>query len=69
MLNVIQGLTTSQVNGIIRKEKNIEDANDDELVHISSGVVSKVNRIGKYFYNTMRDIVEKTYRGTFHLQY
>ena len=47
----------------------MEDANDDHLVLSSSGVVMKVNRRGKEFYNAMRDIVERTNRHNFHLQY
>jgi hypothetical protein len=31
--------------------------------------VLEVNERGKNFYKTMRDIVERTYRRTFHLQY
>jgi hypothetical protein len=31
--------------------------------------VLEVNERGKNFYKTMRDIVEQTYRHTFHLQY
>ena len=50
-------------------EKNMEDANDDQLVLSSSGVVLEVNRRGKEFYNTMRGIVERTYMCTFNLQY
>ena len=42
---------------------------DDMLVLSSSGEVLQVNERGKCFYNTMRDIVERTYRRTFHLQY
>ena len=47
----------------------MEYANYYQLVLSSSGVVLEVNRRGKDFYNTMRDIVERTYICTFHLQY
>ena len=67
MLNILQGLTTTEVNVIIRK-KFMDDANDDQLVLSSFRVVLEVNRRGKQFYNNMRDIVERTYRHTFHLQ-
>ena len=46
----------------------MEDENDDQLVLSSSGVVVEVNIRGKEFYNTMRDIVERTYKVcTFHI--
>ena len=45
MLNVMQGLIATEVNGIIKKI--MEDANDDQLVLISSGVMLEVNRRGK----------------------
>ena len=64
----MHGLTTIEVNGIIRK-KIMEYSNDDQLVLSSSGVVLEVNRREKQFYNTMRDKVERTYMRTFHLQY
>jgi hypothetical protein len=32
-------------------------------------VVLEVNERGKLFYRSLRDIVERTYRCTFHLQY
>ena len=61
MLNVMQGLTTTEVNVIIRKQI-MDNANDDQLVLSSFGVVLEVNRRGKEFYNTMTDIVkERTY--------
>ena len=47
----------------------MEDSNDDQLVLSSSRVVLEFNRRGKEYYNTMRDIVERTYKRTFHLQY
>ena len=68
MLNVVQGLTTTEVNVIIRK-KIMDDANDDQLVLSSFRVVLEVNRRGKQFYNNMRDIVERTCRHTFHSKY
>ena len=52
-----------------KKIKIIEDVNDDELVLSSSRVVLEVNERGENFYKTMRDIVEQTYRRSFHLQY
>ena len=52
-----------------KKIKIIEDVNDDELVLSSFGVVLKVSERGENFYKTMRDIVEQTYRRTFHLEY
>lgn len=47
--------------------KNVND--DDMLVRNSSGEVLQVNKRDKCSYNTMRDIMEWTYRHTFHLQY
>jgi hypothetical protein len=48
----------------------MKDVNDDELVLSSSRVVLEVNEGGgKNFYKTMRDIVERMYRHSFHLQY
>jgi hypothetical protein len=47
----------------------MKDVNDDELVLSSSRVVLEVNDKGKIFYKTMRDIVERTYICSFHLQY
>jgi hypothetical protein len=41
-----------------KKIKIIEDVNGDELVYSSYGVVLEVNKMGKNFYKTMRDIVE-----------
>ena len=50
--------------------KFVNDVNIDEtLVLSSSREVLEVNEREKYFYKTMRDIVERTYRHTFHLQY
>ena len=45
----------------------MEDANDDQLVLISYGVVLEVNRRGKEYYNTMRDIAERMHICTFHI--
>jgi hypothetical protein len=42
---------------------------DDILVPSSSRVVLEVNERDNFFYRTLRDIVERTYRHTFHLQY
>jgi len=39
------------------------------LVLSSSGVVLEINQKGGNFYRTMRNIVERTYRCTFQLQY
>ena len=48
----------------------MKDMNDnDTLVLSSSGEVLQVNERGKYSYNTIRDIMERTHRYTFHLQY
>lgn len=48
----------------------MKDLNDDDtLVLSSSREVLQFNERGNCFYNTMRDIVERTYRHTFHLQY
>ena len=48
----------------------MKDANDDDTLILSSfGEVLQVNERRKYFYNTMRDIVERTYIRTFHLHY
>ena len=47
MLNVMEGLTTTKVNVIIRRRKNMEDANDDQLVLSLCVVVLEVNRRGK----------------------
>jgi hypothetical protein len=43
--------------------------NDHVLVLISSGVVLEVIEREKLFYRTLRDLVERTYRHTFNLQY
>ena len=47
----------------------MKDVNDDDMVLSSSRVVLVVNERDNFFYKTMRDIVERTYRHTFHLQY
>ena len=52
-----------------KKIKIIRDINDDELVLNSSGVVLEVNAMREFFYKTMRNIVERTYKRNFHLQY
>ena len=41
---------------------------DDMLVLSSSREVLQVNQREKCFYNTIRDIVERTFMQTFHLQ-
>ena len=43
----------------------MEDANDDEFVLSSFGVVLEVNKRGTNLNKTMRDIVERNYRRTF----
>jgi hypothetical protein len=53
-----------------KRTKFLKDVKDDDnLVISSTGVVLEVNERGKLFYKTLRDIVERTYRHTFHLQY
>ena len=48
----------------------MKDVNvDDTLILSSYGVVLQFYERGKCFYNTKRDIVERTYIYTFHLQY
>ena len=47
--------------------KGVSD--DDTSLLSSSGEVLQVNEMDKRFCNTMRDIVKKTYRCTFHLKY
>ena len=54
---------------LCKKKQIMDDLNDDELVLSSFGVVLEVNERGKNFYKIMRDIVERTYRCTFHLKY
>jgi hypothetical protein len=51
------------------ENKNYRRCKDDELVLSSFGVMLEVNERVEIFYKTMRDIVERTYRRTFHLQY
>jgi hypothetical protein len=58
-----------QRNVVLRKKNIIEYVNDDELLLSSSRVVLEVSEREYLFYKTMRDIVERTYRQTFHLQY
>ena len=57
------------MNVVLRKEKKIEHANENELLLSSSGVVLEVNESGKKFYKSLRDLVERMYRHSFHLQY
>ena len=47
MFNVLQGPTTQKRNVVLRKEKKIEHANENELFLSSSGVVLEVNERGK----------------------
>jgi hypothetical protein len=48
----------------------LKDVKDDyNLVINSTGVLLEVNERGKLFYKTFRDIVERTYRHTFHSHY
>ena len=52
------------------KDKNLKDLNHDETLVLSSfREVFQVNKWGIFFYKTMMNIVERTYRHTFHLQY
>jgi hypothetical protein len=45
----------------------MKDVNDDDMLVLSSfEEVLQVNEKEKYFYNTMRNIVERTYRRTLH---
>lgn len=51
-----------------KKIKIVNDVNDDETLVLNSyREVLEVNERGKCSYKTMRDIVERTYRHTFHL--
>ena len=51
-----------------KKIKIVKDVNDDETLVLNlAGEVLQVNERVKCFYNIMRDIVERTYRRTFHL--
>ena len=68
MFNVLQGPTTQKMNVVLRKKK-IEHANENELLLSSSGVVLEVNERVKNFYKSLRDLVERMYRHSFHLQY
>ena len=53
-----------------KKIKIVKDVNDDETpVLNSSKDMLEVNERGKCFYKTIANIVERTYRCTFHLQY
>ena len=47
----------------------MDDLNDDESVFSSYGVLLEVNENGKRFYKLVRDILERMYRCTFHLQF
>ena len=69
MFNVLKGPTTQKMNVVIRKEKKIEHENENELLFSSSEVVLEVNERGKNFYKSLRDLVERMYRPSFHLQY
>jgi hypothetical protein len=54
----------------LKRTKIVKDVNDDHSLVINSyGVVLEVNARGKMFYIYLRDIVERTYRRNFHLQY
>ena len=59
LFNVLQGPTTQKRNVVLRKEKKIEHANENELLLSSSGVVLEVNERGKNFYKSLRDLVER----------
>ena len=54
-----------------KKTKKVQHANENEneLRLNSSGVVLEVNERGKNFYKNFRDLVERMYRCSFHLQY
>ena len=67
MFNVLQGPTTQKMNFVLRKEEKIEHANENELLLSSSGVVLEVNERGEIFYKSLRDLVERMYRHSFHL--
>ena len=54
---------------LFEEKKKIEHANENELLLSSSGVVLEVNETGKFFYKSLRDLVEQMYRRYFHLQY
>ena len=50
------------------KIKNFKDVNDVETSALnSSKEVLEANERGKCFFKTMKDIVERTYKHTFHL--
>ena len=57
------------MNVVLRKEKKIEHANENEFLLSSFGVVLEVNERGKNFYKSLRDLVERMYRHFFYLQY
>ena len=69
MFNVLQGPTTQKRNVVLRKEKKIEHANENEFLLSSSRVVLEVNKRGENFYKTLRDLVERMYRLSLNLQY
>ena len=48
MVNVLQGPTTKKMNVVLRK-KELEHANENELLLSSFGVVLEVNERGKTF--------------------
>ena len=52
-----------------KKRKKIELANENEFLLSSSRVVLEVNKRGKNFYKILRDLVERMYRHSFHLQH
>ena len=55
--------------GCSKKIKIKKNVNDDELVISSTIVILEVNERGKQYFKTLRDIRERMYRHTFHLQY
>ena len=69
MFNALQGPTTQKMNGVLKKEKRKEHANENELLLGSFGVVLEVNERGKNFHKSLRDLVEQMYKFSFHLQY
>ena len=52
------------------KIKVVKDVNEDETLVLNlAREVIQVNQRGKCSYKTLRNITERTYRCTFHLQY
>ena len=68
MFSVLRGPTTQKMNVVLKKEKKIEHANENEFLLSSYGVVLEVNERGENFYKTLRDLVERRYILSFHVQ-